>query len=1216
MTLPQVQVWTGPAGSGKSTRIVDDIATKVAEAPLGAPIYWVVPDDVAFFAEQMLVRKLPSVLRAEVITMSRLADRIRNKAGNTHLVNINRAGKRLLLAAAYAELRDDLTMLGNVQATGGFYDLVLDTFDEMTSYNVNLAALQGALETASASLESLVSASSQSGHSLIGKLRDLCALYVRYRRMLDERAFFDPALNLADAAARVADVAELQEAELYVDGFNWLRPNQLEFAQSLAQTVKQATFVFSIVHAPAAVDAWRERAVFAEGENVGIGFVDMLQTVAMSEAKETPSSAVTLLQLIEKLEQVDVPYVIEAHSETKRFSAPALRAVEQLFHAQIEPEHSMFQSVERDGMPNAEIRLWRASTADEESRAVARDILRLVDEQRVTYQHIAVVVPELNERGRMMSDALTDLHIPHAIDAFPTVAGHPLGRFTIAVLRFVASDMSVDSAARLLRTAFTGLGDADATWLDIYIRQYQVEGSDAWLGKEAWTFAASVSDEYNRDRLSRADERANRFRLRLMRTFGVFFHQMDKGTVTPYELATALWALFEAVDAKEALAQQIVREDVEQNPLQASQDEQVWQQFVNLLNDLATVYQDAHFVREELFELVIDLLVAERQTTIPSGVNQVFVTSYRNAHTWSKSHVYVVGLSRENLPKWSRTPALLQDDERAAFRTLFGASLAPSSLEQLDLDRELAYRLLTRAADHLTLSYPVFAGGFERLPSRVYQRISRQLFLEPVVIGDVTQNNHTDGGPLPTSDRHSIRVLTAEDALSYLVSHLSAAKQVGDLRSSLSEPALLQIGQWFAADTQRRSTFLHAVRGLQHRLPNGFISRELATELYGTPLKTSVNRLETYASCPYRYFLRYGLGVEPLVFDSLEAVDIGNLLHDTIYDLIKLDRDEEVDFRQLTLTDMLSLADIVYQAQLDKQAHAVFKSRKWREARAEDLATYVRNIAEILFEHANRGRYRPYALEWSFGLDDHSSESLTMTLVDGEEVWLRGRIDRLDTYMEDGVTWFRIFDYKSGANHRVDLTRLFYGLQMQLFVYLAAVKSHLSKLSGTGEVRPAGAFYIPMLTQPGISEVPADDHTAKAQLHKLFRAQGYMNSSKNAIAAMDERLAQMQSSALFGSMYRKDGRFLKTAKVWTDAEWETLISFTMEQVQALSTQLVQGKIPVRPYFISHDARACTHCDFAAVCQFEPADHAQSYRMVTAKTLDNYMSSVSDGGDDA
>lgn len=1222
MTLPGIRIWTGPAGSGKSTAMVDEIAAIVNEKPLGAPIYWIVPDDVAFFAEQMLLRKLKSVLRAEVITMSRLADRVRAKVGNTHLVSINRAGKRLLLAAAYGDMRDDLAILGSVQATGGFYDLVLDTFDEMTSYNVNLEALQGALEAASASIELISSASARSGHSLIGKLRDLCALYVRYRRMLDERHFFDLALNLADASRCVPDVTELREANIYIDGFDGFVPNQLEFAVSLAQAAERTTFAFSVVDSQRVIADFNQQThAMNELHQVSefhqaADFTEMLHTVTTSAARETPSSAIALLQLIDKLETADISYRVDEFAPTKRFSDAKLSAVEQSFHGDSTVSREGFYLPEETVEERQSVRLWRASTLEEESRETARDILRLVDDHQLEYRDVAVIVPDLNDSGRAVAKAFAQSQIPCAIDVFPSIALHPLGRFTIAVLRFVASDMSVDATARLLRTAFVGLSEADATWLDIYVRQHQIEGSDEWSSTQSWMYASAISDDNHHDSACRADERANRLRLRLMATFGTFFHKMDKGTVTPHELAIALWDLFEAVEAKAALAKQIVREDVNQNPLQASQDEQVWQQFVNLLNDLATVHQDAHFVREELFELVVDLLVAERQTTIPSGVNQVFVTTYRNAHMWSKSHVYVVGLSRENLPKWSHTPGLLQDDEREAFRGLFGSTLAPTSIEQLELDKEIAYELLTRATDSLTLSYRTSGGGFESLPARVYHRIQTSLCIEPVDIGEVADSAGSLNAVGPLSDEgstsalsqsESLLVMTQNEALTYLVSRLSAARRTGTFQQLLSDFTIRDIGRWFFASEERQSTFLDAVGGLQHDLPRGRISRELATQLYGSPLKTSVNRLETYAACPYRYFLRYGLGLQSLVFDSLEAVDVGNLLHDTIYDLVKLDSDGDIDFRQMDLPEMLSLADTIYRKQLNKRVHAVFKSRKWREARADDLAVYVRSVAEILHAHANRGRYRPYALEWSFGLDDSSSKPLVVTLQNGEEVHLRGRIDRLDTHTENGVTWFRIFDYKSGTSNRIDLTRLFYGLQMQLFVYMAAVNMHLGE---SGETRPAGAFYLPMVTQPGISDVPADNKTAKAQLYKLFRAQGYMSSSTEAIAAMDERLADLQSSELFGSMYRKDGSFLKTAKVWTEQEWSSLISFTLRQVERLSTDVTRGKIPVRPYFIAHDARACTHCEFAAVCHFEPADHARSYKVVTQKKIDDYMVSAS------
>lgn len=59
-----------------------------------------------------------------------------------------------------------------------------------------------------------------------------------------------------------------------------------------------------------------------------------------------------------------------------------------------------------------------------------------------------------------------------------------------------------------------------------------------------------------------------------------------------------------------------------------------------------------------------------------------------------------------------------------------------------------------------------------------------------------------------------------------------------------------------------------------------------------------------------------------------------------------------------------------------------------------------------------------------------------------------GRIDRLDVMQEEDRVYVKIIDYKTG-NTSFDLVSIYYGLQMQLVVYMdAAMQGRTEKTSG------------------------------------------------------------------------------------------------------------------------------------------------------------------------
>ena len=105
-----------------------------------------------------------------------------------------------------------------------------------------------------------------------------------------------------------------------------------------------------------------------------------------------------------------------------------------------------------------------------------------------------------------------------------------------------------------------------------------------------------------------------------------------------------------------------------------------------------------------------------------------------------------------------------------------------------------------------------------------------------------------------------------------------------------------------------------------------------------------------------------------------------------------------------------------------------------------------------------QGEFYPALTEWAFGPEDNI-DSLNFSLDQGDKLSLRGRIDRIDLCEgEDDQMLVKVIDYKSGTT-KLDLVKLYYGLQLQLALYLnAAIELEQKRFPGKKAV-PAGIFY-------------------------------------------------------------------------------------------------------------------------------------------------------------
>lgn len=101
--------------------------------------------------------------------------------------------------------------------------------------------------------------------------------------------------------------------------------------------------------------------------------------------------------------------------------------------------------------------------------------------------------------------------------------------------------------------------------------------------------------------------------------------------------------------------------------------------------------------------------------------------------------------------------------------------------------------------------------------------------------------------------------------------------------------------------------------------------------------------------------------------------------------------------------------------------------------------------------------------EVSFSAADQLN-AMRIPLSKEEAIHLRGRIDRMDLCEDEEAVYVKIIDYKSGST-AFDLTALYYGLQLQLVVYMdAALEMEERKKNRTSLWFLPGSFTITSTT--------------------------------------------------------------------------------------------------------------------------------------------------------
>src|SRR5699024_2461368 len=121
------------------------------------------------------------------------------------------------------------------------------------------------------------------------------------------------------------------------------------------------------------------------------------------------------------------------------------------------------------------------------------------------------------------------------------------------------------------------------------------------------------------------------------------------------------------------------------------------------------------------------------------------------------------------------------------------------------------------------------------------------------------------------------------------------------------------------------------------------------------------------------------------------------------------------------------------------------------------LQEVIARATYVLSEQARLSDFSPVGIELGFGMGD-SLDPLRISLPNGYELMLRGRIDRVDRAQKDNDLYLRIIDYKSSARG-LSLLEVYYGLSLQMLAYLDVVLTQSEAWLGL-KASPAGILYF------------------------------------------------------------------------------------------------------------------------------------------------------------
>ena len=218
---------------------------------------------------------------------------------------------------------------------------------------------------------------------------------------------------------------------------------------------------------------------------------------------------------------------------------------------------------------------------------------------------------------------------------------------------------------------------------------------------------------------------------------------------------------------------------------------------------------------------------------------------------------------------------------------------------------------------------------------------------------------------------------------------------------------------------------------------------------------------------------------------------------------------------------------------------------------------------------------------------------------------LRGRIDRVDTYEEGDTVYVKVVDYKSG-NKKFDLVSLYYGLQLQLAVYLNAAMEVEKKKKPDKKIVPAALLYYHIADPMIMPDRELTDREIEEQILAKLKMNGVVNEEEKVVRLLDQTFET--KSDIIPVERKKDGSFSARSSVMSREELETISDYVNQKIGWIGTRILQGDMALNPYEKGAES-ACAYCAYKSVCGFDGRIAGYRKRKLETMTKDEVMDKI-------
>lgn len=875
------------------------------------------------------------------------------------------------------------------------------------------------------------------------------------------------------------------------------------------------------------------------------------------------SNEVTVTKLLEVAQNCDVKIEKIKLEETYRFKNSELKHLEKnLYENKPQKYNSQIKNIQ----------LFLAKNQYSEIEEVARNVLKLVRDEGYRYRDISIITKNIATYSSLARAIFDKYDIPIFIDENRDLNQNIVIQYILGILEIFIKNWSYEAVFNYIKTGFSNIEEDDIFKLEKYCLKWGIK-QNKW--KKEFTYG-------NYEEKDKADiERLEQIRKDLVTPLMNLKYKIDENKTVEgisksiYEFLVEQ-QIYEKVQIKIQELNEIGQIDL------ANEYESSIQTIIEILDEIVLVFKDDKITIDKYNQILKIGFKNSSLTKIPGTQDQVIMGDVDRSRSHKVKAIFIIGLNDGEFPSVRKDEGFLNDADRETLKQN-GIELAKGTIDKLYEDSFNIYKAFTTAEEKLYLLYSSSdMQGKALRPSMLINKIKK---IYPML------QEQSD-----VIERRS-EILNKKTTYEELIVNLSKLKEQDSI-----EKLWYYIYDYYQKNSEWNEKLKQSLKGLEYTNIPDKIDQNNIDRLYGNTLVTSISKLERYRSCPFSYYLQYGLKIKPQEELKIQTLNTGTFIHEVIDEFFGTVKEVGIKLEEITEEQLSEIINKIIDSKLGQNKNYIFTSTAKYRALVIRLKKIIKKALKYIIGTIVQSRFEVLGTEVEFG-EKGKYKPIRLTLEDGKRIEIIGKIDRIDTAQGEDGKYLRIIDYKSSAKN-IDLNEVYAGLQIQLLTYLdAACKEE--------DLMPAGVLYFSMLEQMIKSDKRLEQEEIEEKIRSNFKMKGLILADVKVVKLHDKNL-QNGSSALVPAYIGKDGELSekKTSGV-TAEQFKDLQKYMYTIIKQISKEILGGNIDLKPYY-KDKKTPCKYCDYKSICSFNMGGCENSYNYIDKKSKEEILSKLSKG----